>query len=103
MLPMKSQQISEQLRTLAKKYCWDMAPEAATDQPDRVILRVMDLGTLDDIFALEALLGRETLAETLQAAPPGWLRPRSWSFWHYRLNLVDALQAPPPMPVRTYA
>ncbi len=79
-----------------------MNPDEAVNFQERVILRVMDLGTLDDIFDLEASFDTEKLIDTLKAASPGSMRQRSWNFWHYRLNLADARIEPPPMPVRTF-
>ena len=96
-------QIAETLRRLASKYCWDINPDEAIKHQNRIILRVMDFGTLEDIFGLETLFGAKQLAGILKAAPAGALRPRSWSFWHYRLGLANAQIDPPPMPVRTFA
>lgn len=92
-----------ELTRLAARYCWDMTPSQAADYPDRVILRTMDLGTLQDIIALERRFGTARLAEVLARAPAGALRPRSWSFWHYRLGLVPPGAAVPPQPTRRFA
>lgn len=91
------------LRAMARLYCWDMALDDAVDRADRVIYRVMDLGVLDDILALERTFGRPRLADILEHMPPGAMRPRSWWFWHYRLGLADADHDPPDMPVRVFA
>ena len=91
------------LRAMARRYVWDQSEAEALADPARIIRRVMDLGTIDDAFNLEPILGRDRLAEVLRTSPAGALRPRSWWFWHYRLGLVAAADDPPPMPVRTYA
>lgn len=88
------------LAAMARRYMWDQSEAEALADTGRIIRRVMDLGTLDDVLALEPAVGRDRLIATLRGAPVGSLRPRSWWFWHYRLGLADAERDPPPMPVR---
>ena len=88
------------LRALAARYCWDMDPKDAPARKNSVILRVMDLGAWDDLLDLEKTFGAAELARRLRAAPPGALRPRSWTFWHYRLGLADSANQPPAPPER---
>ena len=91
-----------ELHRLAQKYCWDLTPADAKHFPEKVILRTMDFGVLDDIFALQDIIGAEGLRAVLRNAPPGALRPRSWLFWHHRLgDLIEG--APPPPPPRAIA
>lgn len=90
------------LREMAQRYVWDMTEAEALERPERVILRVMDIGVLEDALALEPMLGRAHLVTILRTSPPGALRPRSWWFWHYRLGLTAADADPPPMPVRSF-
>jgi len=94
---------TSELARLAARYCWDMTPSQAAAYPDRVILRTMDLGTLQDIIALEQCFGHSGLAEVLARATAGALKPRSWAFWHYRLGLVPPGHAIPPQPARLVA
>jgi len=89
-----------QIRRLAR-YIWWEPPEVAASAPARVIAQVMDMGTIEDIIAMERVLGLDTLREVLRSARPGWFRPASWAFWHYRLGLTDPSEPPPPMPRRT--
>ena len=88
------------LRAMARRYVWDQSEAEALANSDRIIRRVMDLGTIDDAFDLEPILGRERLAEVLRSSSAGAMRPRSWSFWHHRLGLIRTRESPPPMPVR---
>ena len=88
------------LAAMAKRYVWDKTEAEALAFPNRIIRRVMDLGVLDDVLALEPALGRERLVGTLRTMPAGGMRPRPWWFWHYRLGLADAAHDPPPMPMR---
>ncbi len=63
--------------------------------------RFMDIGTFDDVQGLERALGMDCLAPVVRQAEIGWFRPQSWSYWHYRLGLVDKTARPPPMPMHT--
>jgi hypothetical protein len=84
---------------LAKRYVWWLSPEEALEYPQRVIARVMDMGTFEDIHQLLSVAGEDSLREVLRNAEAGQFRPRSWSYWQYLLNgLADG--ALPPMPVR---
>lgn len=89
-----------ELARLAALYCWDMDAGQAENHPDRVILRAMDLGTWDDLLALQNSVDGDRLTYVLRRAPAGALRPRSWSFWHYRLGLVAPGGQLPPQPPR---
>lgn len=91
------------LRAMARRYVWDQSGAEALANPDRIVRRVMDLGTIDDAFDLEPFLGRDRLAEVLRSSPAGAMRPRSWAFWHHRLGLIAPNENPPPMPLRRLA
>lgn len=88
---------------LARRYSWDMKIEEAHRWPDRLLRRVMDVGTLDDILSMERTFGRGDLKAALSTARIGAFRPKSWTFWHYRLGLVVPGQSCPPMPARRVA
>ena len=80
------------LLDLANRYVWWLSPEEALEFPQRVIARIVDMGTFEDIHELVAIVA-------LQNAEAGQFRPRSWSYWQYLLNgLAD--DTLPPMPVR---
>ena len=72
-------------------------------QREKVLLRTMDIGTLPDLLAAERVFGRGQLAGILAGADAGAMKPRSWSFWHYRLGLTAPGEPPPPMPTRRLA
>ena len=87
---------------MARKYVWWLPPAQALARPDLIVSQVMNLGDYSDVRALEAVLGRERLAEVLRDAEPGRFSPRSWSYWHYRLGLA-AQRRVPRLPQRTLA
>jgi hypothetical protein len=87
------------LLELAKRYIWWVVPEEAMEYPQRVIARIMDMGTFEDIHELVSIVGEDSLRQALQKAEAGQFRPRSWSYWQYLLNgLTDNIL--PPLPVR---
>ncbi len=91
------------LEQIAPRYIWWKTPDDALRYPNRLIAQVMDIGTFEDIQILVRLLGEERLAGVLRHVEPGWLRPQSWAYWHYRLGLVEAKEPLPPEPQRKIA
>jgi hypothetical protein len=91
--------VNPRMLALARRNVWWLSPEKALEYPQRVIARIMDMGTFEDIHELVEIVGEDALRQTLQNAEAGQFRPRSWSYWHFLLNgLADG--ALPPMPVR---
>ena len=85
---MKSDAAKTYIAELGRKYIWW---EPIGDHPhpeDRILAQAMDLGTYDDIIALEQNVGKRRLVEIMYRAEPGWLSDRSWEFWRGRLSLA---------------
>jgi hypothetical protein len=93
----------ELLKSLATRYLWWQTPDEALRRPDRIIAQVMDLATLEDADDLERVVGHSAMIDVLRRAAPGWLRPRSWTYWHHRLGLVDFPAHPPRVHARLIA
>lgn len=83
------------LWTLARRYNWWQTPDVALQFPARLVAQVMNLGTLPDINQLARTLGDDCLRQVLANAEAGQLNPRSWHYWHYRLNHVKPGHVPP--------
>lgn len=94
---------NEEFQRLAEVYSWDLRLDEAVSWPERLIRRVMDIGTLADILSMQQHIGRQTLEHAIETAPIGAFRPQSWTFWHYRLGLVAVGAQCPPLPVRRFA
>jgi len=92
---------NEQIQKLASRYIWWKTPEESMMFPQQVFASVMNLGTLEDLQELESLVGEASLRKTLAAAEAGQFRPRSWTYWHARLNGLFDTEVPPP-PVRRF-
>lgn len=96
----RSASTSALLERLEKRYIWWRLPGVKPTLP-RVIAQVMNLGTHEDMKALEAEVGRMCLREVLLSAEPGWFTPQSWAFWHIVLELAP-FDAIPPEPRREH-
>ncbi len=88
----------EHLKPFAPKYMWWKTPDQAVLFPYQLIAKVMDLGTFEDTRALIHLVGVAILKDVIRNAEIGWFRPRSWHFWHYKLNLAGDIGEIPPVP-----
>lgn len=86
--------------TLARRYIWWQPPEESAQNPDRVPVQVMDIGTLEDCKKILADAGADHLKRILQNARPGQLRPKAWNFWHIVLDLAATPAAIPMLPTR---
>lgn len=100
--PFPTDTANAEFERLAWIYSWDMRIEEATRRPNRLLLRVMDIGTLDDIVKMEQAIGQKALISALANAEVGSLRPQSWTFWHYRLGLVSVGQDCTSQPIRYF-
>ena len=63
----------------------------------------MDIGEWEGECELEETFSDEVLRHTLTHAEPGWFRPKSWSFWNYRLKVVPFDAEPPEMPQSSFS
>ena len=82
------------LRHLAAKYIWWKTPDEALQQPERVVVQVMNIGDYDDVQLLAALAGDDYLRKVVAGAEIGQFNGRSWAYWHYRLGLARPGQVP---------
>jgi hypothetical protein len=88
------------LLNFARKYVWWKKPEEAVKHPDRVVAQVMNIGDYDDIQLLVRNADPQYLRDVLSHAEAGQFDPKSWAYWHYRLDLSSEPDDLPPMPQR---
>jgi hypothetical protein len=88
------------LKRLARRYMWRWPEQKALERQQQLVAQVMDIGTFDDANALLLAVGESAFREVLANAEPGWLSPRSWAYWHYRLGLAAVNSEPPDLPRR---
>jgi len=85
----------ETLRRMARRYIWWQTPETSIKDPHRVIAQIMDIGTLEDIQQVTAVLGKRRMVDVLAHARPGWFHPKSWAFWNTALKRTPSGRIPP--------
>lgn len=93
---MKPLPVTPNLMRVARRVVWYKEPEAALRDSVHFLAHVMTYGTLEDIIAIENVIGPDDLLEVLQNAPPGVFDARSWSYWHLKLGRLPV----PPLPIR---
>ncbi|TPQ32401.1 hypothetical protein C2U70_22045 [Bradyrhizobium guangdongense] len=88
--------------SLGRKYLWWRPVDGQAFPDDRIIAQVMNLGTYDDILALETAFGQARLAAIMVHAGPGWFNDRSWEFWRGRLTFAIGAAIPARAPRRAF-
>ena len=88
------------LLRIAPRYVWWKTAEEAVAMPERLVRRVIDFGTYDDLRALEIALSERVMADALVTAQGGEISPKSWAYFHYRYGLTEPGSPVPPVPVR---
>ena len=81
---------------VARRVVWFMEPEEALADPVHFLAYTMTYGTVEDLKALEGIVGPDEFREVLENAPPGIFDIRSWAYW----NLKCGKQPAPPLPTR---
>lgn len=79
----------------AKKYIWWENPEEAIKNYNKIILKVLDIGTFEDTQFLLKYTDKNTLAEIIQNSGIGSMRKKSWNYWHIILDICDDEDIPP--------
>jgi hypothetical protein len=85
-----------ELLAVAERVVWFKPPAEALAEPIHFLAHVMTWGTVEDLRALDGVVGPDDFREALENAPPGIFDARSWAYW----NLKYGRQPTPPLPVR---
>ena len=93
---MKSLPVTSETLNVARRVVWFMEPEEALADPVHFLAYAMTYGTVEDLKALEGIVGPDEFREVLENAPPGIFDRRSWAYW----NLKCGRQPAPPLPTR---
>jgi len=93
---MKSLSATPDFLRVARRVVWFKEPEEALSDPVHFIAHVMTYGTIEDIRALQGVVGIDEFREVLENAPAGVFDARSWAFWHLKCGRASY----PPLPVR---
>ncbi len=83
------------LLAVAQRVVWFKDPADALADPVHFLVHVMTYGTVEDLRALEGLVGLDEFREALDQAPPGVFDARSWAYWNLKCGRSPA--SPPPV------
>ena len=84
------------LLAVAQRVVWFKEPADALADPVHFLAHVMTYGTVEDLRALQGIVGPGEFQEVLDQAPPGVFDARSWAYWNLKCGRVPV----PPLPVR---
>ena len=84
------------LLAVARRVVWFKEPADALADPLHFLAHAMTYGTVEDLRALENVVGPKEFLETLDGAPPGVFDKRSWAYWNLKFGRIPT----PEMPVR---
>ena len=93
---MKPLPVTPEILNVARRVVWFREPAEELTDPIHFLAYVMSIGTVDDLKALQGIVGKDEYCEVLEKAPPGIFDARSWAYW----NLKCGRQPAPPLPVR---
>jgi hypothetical protein len=83
---------------LARRLIWFDDPRKSLADPIRLLAYAFEFATIEDMTLLRCYVSDDDLRTALDAAPPGIIRPCSWTYWHAMFGRDPA----PPMPVRRF-
>jgi hypothetical protein len=83
---------------LARRIIWFEEPAEALEDPIRFVAYALEHATHEDMKILRRYVTEDGIRETLDAAPPGIIRPRSRAYWNAMFGRYPA----PPMPQRRF-
>ena len=93
---MKPLPVTPEILNVARRVVWFREPAEELTDPIHFLAYVMSIGTVDNLQALQGIVGKDEYCEVLEKAPPGIFDARSWAYW----NLKCGRQPAPPLPVR---
>jgi hypothetical protein len=93
---MKPLPLTPALLTVAQRVVWFKEPVEALADPVHFLAHVMTYGTVEDLRALQGIIGLDEFREVLDHAPPGIFDARSWTYWNLKCGRAPV----PSLPVR---
>jgi hypothetical protein len=93
---MKPLPVTSALLAVAQRVVWFKKPVDALAEPIHFLAHVMTYGTVEDLRALQGIMGLDEFREVLDHAPPGIFDARSWAYWNLKCGRAPA----PPLPMR---
>lgn len=85
-----------ELLAVAERVVWFKPPRETLAHPVHFLAHLMTYGTVEDLRAVDGVIGPNEFLEALDNAPPGVIDARSWAYWNLRYRHSPA----PPLPTR---
>ena len=85
-----------ELLAVAERVVWFKPPRETLADPAHFLAHVMTYGTVEDLRALDGVIGPDEFREALDNAPPGVFDAQSCAYWDLKCRRWPA----PPLPVR---
>jgi hypothetical protein len=76
---MRALPVTAELLRVARRVIWFEEPERALVDPVQFLAHVMVFGSIEDLKALQGIVGKDDYCEVLEQAPPGIFDARSWA------------------------
>jgi hypothetical protein len=86
--------LTQEMKDVARKVIWFEEPETALSDPVRFLTYAMTYAPYEDMVVIRRYVSDDDLREVLERAPPGIFDPRSWSYWHLKLDRYPAPEMP---------
>lgn len=86
--------LTQEMKDVATRVIWFEEPEVALGDPVRFLTYAMTYAFYADMAIIRRYVSDDELRESLQNAPPGIFDPRSWSYWHLKLDRYPAPELP---------
>jgi hypothetical protein len=91
---MKPLPLSEEMKAIAKRVVWFEEPEQSLRDPVRFLSYAMTYALHEDMSFIRRFVSDDELREVIANAPPGIIDPRSWAYWHLKLDRYPAPDLP---------
>ena len=83
-----------ELLAVAERVVWFKPPHEALADPIHFLAHVMTYGTVEDLRAVDRVIGPDAYREVLEHAPPGVFDARSWAYWNLRCGCSPSRPLP---------
>jgi hypothetical protein len=90
--------VTPETAEVARRIIWFEEPEKALADPVRFMAYAMTYARHKDMKVIRQHVSDDEIRQSLDAAPPGIIDPRSWAYWNLKIGRFP----PPPLRKRTF-
>jgi hypothetical protein len=99
---MRRSMMQKELEYLSQYVWWQDPKELIKSNPIRIIAAAMRYANDPKSMSVLRSLPEHLLTKAISQAQPGWFDKKSWSYWHYILDIVSISSPVPPLPKRGF-